>query len=233
MTLPSELADEILIYLQHDKQALRNCSLVEKSWTYPSQKRLFVSINLTPEIHKTWLETAPPTHPEVMQHVRTLTCLRFRFFGLLHGDYFRSLHRLQHLTLRDISRIESYTPHLFLAFKNTLSSLTLYCVTLTWGAFVRLVDYFPNLRALDFSESTFQPDSPPTPQFSRPPRGKLRLSTLSMSAFGTLCQGIAGLELEYDQLEIIRIFDSSHVQHIFSACKKTLTHLKLDLHNCE
>ena len=235
MTLPPELVDEILVYLQHDKRALRNCSLVAQSWTYLSQKRLFISINLTPEIHKARQEFASPTSAEVLQHVRTLTCLRIRSFGVLHSDYFRSLHRLQNLALRDIPRIESNTPNLFIAFQDTLSSLVLYHVYLTWSTFVALVDYFPNLRELDFSESTFEPDQFPVSPPSRPPRGKLRLSTLLASDFGTLCQGIAGLEPEYDQLEIIDIFEQTHsnVQRIIWACKKTLTYLRVDVYHCK
>ena len=233
MALPSELVDEILIYLQHDKQALWNCSLVEKSWTFLSQKRLFVSINLTPDIYKTWQEIASPTSAEVLQHVRTLTCLRFHSFGVLHGDYFKSLHRLQHLTLRDIARIESKTPNLFLAFQHTLSSLFLDHVSLTRSVFIGLVDCFPNLRELHFSKSSFKMDHFLVPPFSKPPRGKLCLSSLSATDFGALSRGIAGLDLEYDKLEILNIFDTCHVQHIVSACKKNLTHLKVDLHDCE
>ena len=233
MTLPYELVDEILIYLQYDKQALRNCSLVEKSWTYPSQKRLFISIIFTPpDIHKARQEFASSPGVEVTQHVRTLTCSQFCSLHVIHGPQFRSFHRfhrLQHLVLRNIGHIASNAPNQFLAFHDSLSSLSLDRVSLAWGTFVGLVNCFPNLSRLHFGNSLFEPDRLPAPPFSRPPRGKLRLSALHSKHFGILCLGIVGLELEYDQLEFIDTSDSSHVHHVISACEKTLTHLTLDL----
>jgi hypothetical protein len=127
------------------------------------------------------------------------------------------------------------TPKLFLAFQNTLFSLSLNRVSLTLSAFVKLVDYFPNLRELYFSESSFTPDYQPTPRFSRPPRGKLHLSTLSVSNTTALSDVLSGLELEYDELEIVNVFDRppTRIQPIISACEKTLKCLKADLEDCK
>ena len=234
MTLPQELVDDILVYLQHDKQALRNCSLVAKSWAHPSQKLLFASIYLTPKIYETRLENASPMSTEVLRHVRTLTCRGFFPFGIPHSDYFRSLHHLQHLTLREIREIGPDTPNLFLAFHDTLSSLFLDWVHLTWSTFVGLIDCFPNLRGLHFHRSSLKTDHSPVPPLSRLLRGKLYLLVFVESDLSTFSRGIAGLELEYDQLEIIYTHsDPSHVQHILSACKKTLTWLRLVLRCCK
>ena len=50
--LPCELVDEIVTHLRCDERALRNCSLVARSWTYPSQKLLYARIYITPETYK-------------------------------------------------------------------------------------------------------------------------------------------------------------------------------------
>ena len=237
MALPSELVDEILIHLQHDKQALQNCSLVARSWAHSSQKLLFVSANLTPKTYQKWREEAPPASAEVLQNVRTLTCLRFYFFGILDLDSFRSLHHLQRLTLREIVHIEPNTPNIFLVFQDTLSSLSLDHVSLAWSTFTSLIDYFPNLRELNFGRSSFETGYFPVPSLSRPPRGKLSLSMLPERTFHPLSRQISQLELEYDELEMLDLFDQtgplSHVEHIISACKKTLERLRVDLLHCE
>ena len=230
MILPFELVDEILTHLQHDKRALANCSLVAKSWTYPSQRLLFAFINLIPENHKAWQKNGPQ-NAEMMQYVRTLTCSGSRSFRVLHDDHSRSFYRLQYLALQAITPIESNALNLFLAFRDTLSSLSLEYVSLTWSTFVGLINYFPNLRELLFHDSSLETDHSPIPPLSRPLRGTLCLSTLSASHFSTLSRGIAGLEPEYDRLEIIHdpyqpFYD---VQHIISACEKTLTYLMLGL----
>ena len=142
MTLPFELVDEIITHLQHDKRALQNCSLVAKSWTYPSQKLLFASIVLTPEIYKKRQENGPPSSA-VLQHVRTLTCHRFSLFGVLQGDFLKSLHRLQDLALYGRVHIDPIAPNQFLAFQDTLSSLTLYRVSLTRSTFICLIAISP------------------------------------------------------------------------------------------
>ena len=53
MLFPPELVDEILTHLRRDKQALRNRSLVTKSWTYPCQKLIYTPVRITPSTHQT------------------------------------------------------------------------------------------------------------------------------------------------------------------------------------
>ena len=234
--LPLELVEDIFNYLQHDKETLATCTLVVKSWIYPSRKHLFASVNLTSETYGMWQESFPSKRAELVRHVRALTCSRFTRLCASHGDYLVSLPHLQRLALRQFTYLGTNTPELFLAFQNTLFSLSIYRVTLTLGTFVKLVDYFPNLRELYFSESSFIDDFQPTPPFSRPPRGKLHLSTLSVSNTTTLSSALSGpAVLEYDELEIINVIDRppTRVQPIISACEKTLTRLKADLEDCK
>ena len=50
-----------------------------------------------------------------------------------------------------------------------------------------------------------------------------------------LLRGLRKLELEYDKLEIYTVHGSTtwDVRFMISACRKTLTHLKLGLCDCE
>lgn len=238
MALPPEMVDEILDNLQDEKRALCNCSLVAKSWTYPSQKRLFTSVDLTLEIYQTWRENVSPTKAELLEHVRILSCRRFYFLGpALCGDYFGSLRHLQRLVLYQTGNIEPNITASFPVFQNTLSSLSLSFVFLAWSTFIELVDYFPNLKELRFNESSFHLGGDPlvSPPLSRPARGKLYLSSLTWGSMGALSRGLPAQDLAYSELEIISIFDRhpSRIQPVISACEKTLTHLKLDPYDCE
>ena len=193
---------------------------------------IFVSVGLTPEIYQTWRENGSTASTQLLGHIRTLNCRKLHPFGALHSDYFGSLRRLQHLALRDIIQIEPIISNLSLVFQHTLSLLSLCRVSLTCNAFIGLIGYFPNLRELHFNQSSVLPDSSPAPTISRPPRGKLCLSMLRASDIDILSHGISGLELEYDELQIVDVFDRPpwHTQLIVTACKKTLRRLRVNNH---
>ena len=236
-TLPPELVDEILIHLRHDKKALCHCSLVAKSWTYSSQKLLYARVHITPSAYQTRQEITSPTSTELLQHVHSLTCHQFQSLHELHKDYLKSFHHLQCLTLDDVDGVDSHVVNLFPAFQNTLSSLSLFCVSLTLDAFINLFSYFPNLRELQLGRPTFYPDHRTVPPPSTPPRGKLRLSMLSEKDAGVLLRGLRGLELEYDELEIYQVggLATLHTgsRSIVSKCEKTLRRLTLGPYDCK
>ena len=144
MILPLELLDDILIHLQLDNQALQNCSLVARSWTYPSQKLLYTRVIITPSRYQTWQEIASPTSANLLRHVQILMCREFQSLHDLHDDYLKSFHHLQYLSLDH--HVDLDTTSLFPAFQNTLSSLSLSHVSLTLDAFIKLLSYFPKLR---------------------------------------------------------------------------------------
>ena len=234
MALPSELIDEILAYLQVGKRTLQGCSLIAKSWVYPSQKLLHTNAHLTPETYRIWRENVSPAGAELLQHVRILSWHHFYPLQSSHGDYFGPLRRLEHLAFRDFVRTEPSITNLFSAFQTTLSSLSLFYVSLTWAAFINVVDYFPNLKDLHVARSSFVGDRRAIPPLSRPPRGKLRLIALSLDNMSTLSSGLSASELQYDELEI-NVLDQtpSRVRPIISGCGKTLTRLVLDLFECK
>ena len=230
MTLPPELIDEILTYLQDDKRTLRNCSLIAKSWEYPSRKLLFTNAHLTPETYRIWRENVSAAGAELLRYVRTLNCHNFHSIQPSHGDFFGPLHRLERLAFRDFVHIESNITNLFSAFQTTLSSLFLSHVSLTCVAFINVVDYFPNLRDLHVARSSFVGDRRAVPPLSRPPRGKLRISFLSLDNISALSSGLSSSELRYDELEIVGTGDQtpSRTRSIISACGGTLTRLVLE-----
>ena len=232
MALPCELVDEIVTHLRCDERALRNCSLVARSWTYPSQKLLYARICITPETYKTWQEIASPTSAELFHHVLSLTFSRFQSLYALHEYHLESFHRLRHLALHNIGDIESNTVDLFPAFQNTLSSLSLHRVRLTLDTFIKLLGYFPNLKQLTLHDSAFDPERWATPLPSTPPRGKLTLSALSEEDTGALLWGLRQLEPEYDELNFLEVYGNS-IHSIISTCNKTLKRLQLSRRVCK
>ena len=232
MIFPPELVDEILIHLRHDKQALQNCSLVAKSWTYSGQKHLYTDIRITPSTYRIWQEIASPTSAELLRHAHSLICYQSQSLHDFHEDYFKSFHRLQFLSLERIRDIDLDAVHFFLAFQNSLSSLSLIHVSLALGALIKLLGYFPNLRKLYLNELTFCAEHRTTPPPSIPPRGKLSLSTFSAKNADILLRCLCELELEYDELYIYKVHGNIlHIHSVVSACAKTLTHLKLGHRN--
>ena len=236
MVLPPELVDEILIHLRRNKQALQNCSLVAKSWTYPSQKLLYSRVHITPSTYRTWQEIASPTSAELLQHAHSLTCFRIDSLHGLHEDYLKSFHHLQELNLDQVYDIKLDTVNLFQAFQNTLSSLSLSRVSLTLDAFIKLLGYFPNLRELRLTEPAFDSEHRTVPPPSTSPRGTLSLLLSSARNTDILLRGLCELEPEYNELHIYELGDStstSPVHTVISACEKTLTHLQLGLRDCK
>jgi len=231
--LPPELVGEILNHLHHDKKALQNCSLVAKSWTYLSQEGLFTSVDLTPEVYQAWRENPSPKRVELLQHVRALAC--YDLHSVRACDCFASLHRLQHLALNGSVGIHTIIRYLAPIFRNTLSSLSLRCVWITWGTFVMLVDYFPSLRHLHLSKSILVGDNQDSPPLSRPLRGKLEITSFPPTSMDSIVRGLSKLKLECSVLKITRNLDRppSRVQPIVSACRKTLTCLTLTADVCK
>ena len=174
MDLPSELLEEIINYVPGGKIYVRNCSLVAKSWVYPSRRRLFNTVFVWGYRDlKLWLGTISPTNVGVLQHIHSLHC-KFPHppcsprppVDLLR-DYWPSFRQLEHLTL-----ITGFLPSLpligtFSAFKNTLLRLSLRYCSVTTSGLVTLVNYFPNLAHLDLSNTSCWVDGQPTPPLSR------------------------------------------------------------------
>ena len=184
MNLPPELLDEIIGHLPLDEpQTLRNCSLVAKSWVYPSQKRLFATVRISSRDYHLWKDRISPAKIEPLHHVRSLTYIldttaRFRppeYHIDSLSNYLPSFRRLKKLVLSSIclqsgipQQLENFGP-----FQHKLSSLSLWSCHVSSGALVTIVNYFPNLVDLQLCVLTLKEDGEPIPPLSRPLRGRL------------------------------------------------------------
>ena len=216
MRFPQELIDEILNYLplddEQNQQSLRNCSLVAKSWTNPSQGRLFKTVEIQEATFRQWLDTIPPAHTELLRHVHSLSYITTaeQLIGRVQEhridvlrDYLPSFHRLQHLTLSfthipsDISRQIG----IFSAFRHGLSQLSLQCCTVTISALVALINFFPSLDRLDLHNIVHDADGEAASPLRRPLIRKLHTSRLHKDALDILAQ-LSELGLVFEELDV-------------------------------
>jgi len=248
MSLPFELLDEIFGYLD-DRESLRTFSLVAKSWASPAQSRLFSSVIITEDNYQSWKDSISPTNKELLFHVRSLwylVLLRIPGWNTHPIDdffnYLPSFHRLQRLSLCSTS-IKSDIPkrlEVFSAFRQTLSSLTLHTLILTWSTFVAVADYFPHVRDLEVSRPIWGIDYEQAPPLSRPLRGRLSIDMSSSLALQIFADRFSDLEVEYDELLILgnRISGprpstcTRYHQRIIDTCGKSLRRLRLGLPAC-
>ena len=171
--LPLELIDEIIGHLpQGDKQSLRNCSLVAKSWINPSQRRLFNTVEIDRSNLQSWLDNISSANAILLGHVRHLRYKEYPKGEIEPAhralrDYFPSFRQLNHLTLlfAHVS-LRSLRIELFSAFQHSLSTISLGC-SITKHAFVTLINYFPNLAHLYLYGLDCRKSSGPTPSLSR------------------------------------------------------------------
>lgn len=124
------------------------------------------------------------------------------------GEYFSALRNLHTLTLYNISiehLHEEGFRNCFSAFRETLTSLSLETFAMSFGAFVALIDYFPNIAALQLRSFEMERDKGPIPSLSRPLRGQIHVLDVQADWLGFFDR-FAKLDLEYEQLVISSSF---------------------------
>jgi len=209
MDLPPELLDEIISYIPpDDHQSLRNCSLVAKSWIYPSRRRIFKTVIIWRETRlKSWLDVISPANVEVSQHIRSLTCKianppdSSRPSIKLLNDYLPSFGQLEHLIfflgfLPPLTRIGACS-----AFQHTLSHLSLRCCKVTVNGVVTFVNYFHNLAHLELADLSRIKDDQPAPPFSRPLQ-KLTVMELCTDSALIVLDQLMGLRPQCEEVAI-------------------------------
>ncbi|KAF9781572.1 hypothetical protein BJ322DRAFT_1076994 [Thelephora terrestris] len=211
--LPEELLDEIFSHLRpDDRQSLRSCSLVSKSWLEPSRRLIFSSILIHFHTYQSWLSTISPTNTGVLRHVRSLEYFhhhqkpsdpRRGVYSL--RDYLPSFSHLHTLTFRNFDVEETIPDHLeiFSAFQHTLSSLSLVHVSITWSTFVALLGYFPRLRHLEVRRVLFRVDDRPAPQMNHALRGRMVIDQLDNEGLKPFIDWFSGLRAEYEELVML------------------------------
>jgi len=120
------------------------------------------------------------------------------------GEWLPALHNIHSLGLANIriDRLSEEELHgCFSAFRETLTDLTLGNFVTSFTAFVTLVDYFPNITALQLGLFSLEPDEGPVPSLSRPLRGKISIFPSHPNCFEFIDR-LAMLDLEYEELVI-------------------------------
>ena len=188
--LPQELIDEIIgSFTADDKQSLRNCSLVAKSWRTLSQRRLFESIEIGVQrgaALQPWMNKFSPGDG-ILQHVRSLFVANVSPFQRsrsqvidpflrIHLPSFPQLRRLtfSHENLQLIVQLGA------LASRHTIKYLCLTRCHTTITTLVTLINSFPNLLHLQLLDLSSEAVNEPIPPLSRP------LQTLSVNEPNTL-----------------------------------------------
>lgn len=160
MNIPQEIIDEVIDNLAFDFTTLKSTSLVSKSWTHRSRRRLFyfVAINSL-----RWLERwslSISSDPEgVASYPRTLTLLSYHIpRAWLEPEnldkfyhHFRSFSRVEHLVISgfDATKFDATsTPHYFGNFTATVRSLELRSAAGTVASLFSFICAFPLLDDL-------------------------------------------------------------------------------------
>ena len=177
--LPEEVLDEILGHLPSgDMQSFQNCSLVAKSWIYPSRRRLLEVVGTLKEPALwSWLNDVSSGNVELLQHVRYLSVridpsLRIRP-GIcvnpprVDTPFFPCLKTLVLYSgcPPSIARLG-----VSLAPQHTLESLRLYRCRVTISTLATLINHFPNLVHLRLCGIIDGVDDKPIPPLCRPLR---------------------------------------------------------------
>ena len=217
-TLPPEILDKILEHVprtRKGRQTLVACALIATWWTGPSQRRLFSSVDIDGKNSRRWTKSVVlsrrKTH--LLEYVRSFYYSHNQNPGIRYGmgrlahdtkEYSSALRNLHSLTLVGIRVTHAKEVEFracFSAFRETLTSLSLYFINTSFSAFVTLVNYFPNITTLRLRSVVPDPDKGPTPSLSQPLRGRIHLRFVRTDCLEFLDQ-FAKLDSEYEELII-------------------------------
>lgn len=248
MNLPSELIDEIIRHLADvDFGSLHNCSLVARSWTDPSRKRLFKNVLISRETHQQWLDSISPENVELLGKIRSFTYIfdsivwrntglpPHRIDSLRH--YLPSLNRLEFLVLSSMFLGPEIPQQigLFSAFQHTLSSLSLANCHVTPNSLIALINYFPFLVELDFWHVRYKADEGPTVPLSRPLRGRLVVAGCGIEELGLFSE-LSSPPPELDKLILHHIHVPAFCYGIVNthggSVKQLVMHANIGRHAC-
>jgi hypothetical protein len=113
----------------------------------------------------------------------------------------------------------------FSAFRETLTSLSLNVFTTSFSAVVTMIDYFPNITALELRSFKLEHDEGPVPRLSRPFRGKLHVRDIHTN-YLDFFNRFAKLDLEYEELVIDSSFILMEPEFLESALQVSTSTIK-------
>ena len=243
MDLPQELIEGILSHLpSDDRKSLRafsSYSLISKSWLDPSRRILFADLSIELVTCNRFLTTISPTNTGLLRHVRSLSyCASGEEDQRLHQlgihlfqfqDHLSSMCQLRALAFSQMILDWTLPGRLgmFSAFQHALSSLQLVRVSITWSAFASLVGYFPNLRNLLISYTSFTMDYQPVPRPSHALHGKLSLwvGHPHVQEAGFLVGHFLELKPEYEEVALSGTLENQC--RFLPVFQRTLNHLSV------
>ena len=255
MILPPEILEKILEHIPANhggRRTLVACALVATWWTGSSQRRLFSSVTVRDVNYERWMSgvVLSRSKAHLLEYVRSLWHCRsldirnesqMRSLMQNSGEYLSALRHLRDLALHD-TRIEYVGEKgnriCFSAFRETLTNLSLDTVTTSFGAFVALVDSFPNITSLQLRSFVLEPDGGPIPPLSRPLRGRVRVHHVRPHCLDFFNR-FAELDLEYEELVVgsSSLFSSAKIEFLERAlqmCPSTVKFLRLSIElHCE
>ena len=212
--LPPEIFDKILEHIptnsQDGRQTLRACALVATWWTGPSQRRLFSSVVVHEKNRQRWMDGVilARSRTRLLGYIRSVRYCHGVYVGIRRGmrvlardywGYFSALSNLHSLTLFNIEIEyigEDEFRTCFSKFRETLTYLSIAKFRTSFGAFVTLVDYFPNVRNLHLDAFSLGLKEGPVPNLSRPLRGRVSISFPSLDFLDRFTK----LDLQYDEV---------------------------------
>jgi len=245
MDIPQEIVDEVIDNLAFDFTTLKSTSLVKKSWTHRSRRRLFyfVAIDSLRRLEQ-WSLSISPDPEGVASYPRTVILLsndiprswvRPENLVKFH-DHFRSFSRVERLV---ISRLETAkfdatsTPHYFGNFTATVRSLELQTAAGTFASLFSFICAFPLVDdlAIEFPNVTggSGKDGGVTDLTSVPSfRGKLKLLDMFHGS-GPLVELLCALPLPFHTISISSRDPGRLPQlaKLVSKCGKTLRSLHI------
>ena len=181
--VPIEIVDQILGYIRTDKECLRRCALVCKSWLPSCRRHIFYDLNFTgpPSRFEAWHRSFSPTPNGPHLNTKQLIVAARSLDREYCQPYNKPTPFFQHWFLftnvrdlyisgvgggeRSLDRIS--IPDVFGHLSGTLRSLRIHLVRCYPQTLISLITSFPHLEHTDLSSVFFQTSTLPPPQLER------------------------------------------------------------------
>lgn len=233
--IPQELVHEILDHLAKETATLRSCSLVAKSWIYPSRSHLFNTLLLTATDVVKWNKAFPNPEDSPAMHVKDLS------FCYIHPDVpidfagrMPDFSNVQKLTL--IGRVATDPAFVFALgqLPPSTRSLDITFTKVLTTHIISVIQQLPNLDNLSLMSSEWGGTIPPGAGKLIQSRlsGKLRLRRkfAHRDLLNMLMEAPAGSQFAEVEIRDSPMNCFPATLKLVGACQDTLTNLHFSTH---
>lgn len=228
--VPQELVDEVLDHLADDMATLRLCSLVAKSWIYPSRCHIFKNVFFTVTGATKWNRTFPNPKHSPAGHVRDLSfCFIHRDVPIDFADRMPYFSNVQKLTLIGQTAIDPGFISALGQLPPSTRSLDITFSKILNAHIISVMQQLPNLDNLSLMSQEW--GGPILPGSGRLIQGrlsgKLRLRRRSAhrDLLGMLMEIPMGPQFTEVEIRDARIHCFPATLELVKACQDTLTKL--------